>query len=89
MAFKGTINTSGRPPGTPNKTTAEVRQAFALLLEQNIDVLNKDIKSLDSYQRLKIILELAKFVVPTLKATELTTNQNTEVKPVIIQFSND
>jgi len=89
MAFKGTINKEGRRKGVPNKTTAQVREAFAYLLEQNLDALDLDIKSLDPYQRLKIILELAKFVVPTLKATELTTNQSTEVNPVIIQFNAD
>jgi hypothetical protein len=87
MGFKGTINTNGRPTGTPNKITAEVRTAFLLLLEKNIPQLQDDINSLEPFQRIKIIIELSKFVIPTIKAVELsTTDVQTDINPIIIQF---
>ena len=55
----------GRTKGTTNKTTAELREKFSLLLESNFDKLQKDIDLLEPKDRIKTILELAKFVVPT------------------------
>jgi len=83
------IKTGGRNKGTPNKTTTEIREHFQTLISNNLDLLDNDLKDLKPIERLKMIIELSKFVIPVLKATELTTNQNTEVKPVIIQISND
>lgn len=70
--------TGGRAKGTQNIITLEIRERFTLLLKNNIDKLQKDINSLDPKCRIKNILELAKFVVPTLKATDLNINNEDE-----------
>ena len=80
------IKTGGRSSGTLNKTTLELREKFALLIENNFDKLQTDIDLLDSKDRIKVILELAKFVVPTLKATELTIGNENEFNPIIINL---
>lgn len=64
--------TGGRDKGTLNKTTAELREKFTLLIESNFDKLQTDIDLLEPKDRIKTILELTKFVIPTLKATDLT-----------------
>lgn len=64
--------TGGRDKGTLNKTTAEIREKFTLLIECNFNKLQTDIDLLEPKDRIKTILELAKFVLPTLKATDLT-----------------
>lgn len=79
------IKYGGRVKGQPNKTTAEIREKFQELISKNLDQFDEDLKSIEPLQRLKIIIELSKFVVPTLKATELTTTEN-EFKPVIINL---
>ena len=76
----------GRTTGTPNQNTAEVREKFSLLLENNFDKIQSDIDLLEPKDRIKILLELAKFVVPTLKATELTIGNENEFNPVIINL---
>jgi len=68
--------------GTPNKNTAEVREMFKGLLEKNFDKLQNDIEQLEPKDRIKAILDMAKFVLPTLKATEITSE--TGVNPVSI-----
>ncbi|MFL9845131.1 hypothetical protein [Flavobacterium rhizosphaerae] len=73
--------TGGRRKGTPNKTTAEIRSAFQCLVEDNLDTINKDLKIMEPEQRLKYIIDLAKFVVPQLKAIELSSNSE---KPLIM-----
>ena len=66
------IKTGGRSKGTPNKNTVELREKFTLLLESNFEKLQKDINALEPKERIKILLDLSKFVVPTLKATDLS-----------------
>lgn len=72
------IKTGGRTKGTPNKTTSEIREHFQNLISENLKQLNDDLKSLEPLQRLKMIIELSKFVVPTLKATDLKFRDNEE-----------
>ena len=72
------IKTGGRTIGTPNKTTSEIREHFQNLITENLGQLNQDLKELEPLQRLKMIIELSKFVVPTLKATDLKFRDNEE-----------
>ena len=63
--------TGGRQKGSPNKTTAEIRQFYQKLLSINMELLQSDLDSLEPLQRVKILIELSKFVIPVLKATDL------------------
>ena len=56
--------TGGRDKGTPNKTTQEVRERFQMLLENNMHSLQADLDQLEPLQRLKIMMDMAKLVVP-------------------------
>ena len=68
--FRGTPNTSGRPKGSANKATSKVRVAFTQLVENNIEKMQKDLDSLEPKDRLKLILDLASFIIPKLKNVE-------------------
>lgn len=70
----------GRSKGTPNKTTAQIRNEFQILISNNIEVLQKDIEALEPKERIKTIIELSKFVLPTLKAVEVTENETDKPK---------
>ncbi len=81
------VKTGGRTKGALNKSTAEIRERFNLLLDNNFNKLQSDIDLLDPKDRIKTILELAKFVVPTLRSTELTTdNENNNFLPIVINL---
>lgn len=86
--FKGTQNLNGRPKGSLNLATAEIRESFNLLVQNNIDKLQEDIDSLEPKDRIRTILDLAKFVLPTLKSTEFTNGSENEFNPVIIHLGN-
>ena len=80
--------TGGRVAGIPNKTTAEIREHYKNLVSDNLEQLDSDLKSLEPLQRLKIIIELSKFVVPTMKATELSWElENNNFQPLTFEFS--
>lgn len=63
--------TGGRKAGTPNKTTGEIRDLFKDMLAKNMGKFQRDLNKLEPEQRLKILLEVAKFVIPVLKQSDI------------------
>ena len=75
----------GRPKGIPNKTTTEIKEAFQMLLEDNLPTLQRDISSLEPKERVKFMLELASFIIPKMKSVDLKEKTET----ILIDFSED
>ncbi len=75
----------GRQSGTPNAITAQTREMFGLLLSESLDGLKKDLSDLSAKDRVKAIIDIARFILPTLKAVELNTPA-TDFNPVIIKL---
>lgn len=85
--FKGIRNVNGRPKGSLNVATSETREKFTLLLENNLDRIQSDIDLLEPKDRIKTILELAKFVIPVLRSTELIgETENNSFQPIILNL---
>lgn len=57
--------------GVPNRINHEVRKSFQLLVENNLERLQSDIDELEPKDRIKIILDMAKFILPTLQAVSI------------------
>ena len=83
-APKGQIKQGGRIKGTPNKENKSIRDAFQLLVENNIEKLQADFKALKEVERIKYTIELAKFCLPTLKAIEMQGEIKTTVRQPIV-----
>ena len=75
---------TGRLAGTPNKATTEIKEAFQMLLEDNLPTLKRDISSLAPKERVKFMLDLASFIIPKMKAIDVKS-ENTET--ILIDFS--
>ena len=71
--------------GKKNKTTEEIRERFQMLVSDNLEKLRDDLASLPPEKRIKYIIELSKFVVPTLKAAEITTSE-TAREPILFRI---
>jgi len=74
MAFEKGNNHAGSRKGIPNKTTAEIRDAFEMLLHDNLDNMKvwlSDVAQEDPERALNIIVKMAEFIVPKLQRTEL------------------
>lgn len=71
--------------GVPNKATSDVREAFKLLIEGNLDKMQSDLDSLEPKDRLQILIQLSKFVLPQLQAIGLETFNNKQ--PILLDFS--
>ena len=69
----------GRKLGSVNKATISIKDNFQNLIENNLALLDADLKSLSSKDRLRTIIDLAKFVVPTLKQVEQDIKNTTDL----------
>jgi hypothetical protein len=76
MFTKGNTLGKGRKKGSKNRSTEEVRTAFQTLVENQLNQLEKDLMQLEPKDRLRIVIDLSKFILPTLKSTELKTDVN-------------
>ncbi len=64
----------GREKGTLNKHTKEIRTAYKLLIENNLDNMTNWINSIaenNPEKALDIIIKLSEYVVPKLNRTEI------------------
>mgnify|MGYP003635890265 FL=1 len=86
---KERINKNGRPKGSRNKATSDIREKFQELIESNFEQLEKDLKTLRASERVKAILDLAKFVLPTLKSTEVDLTTSNNFQPIKIEWKSE
>tara|TARA_R100001163_G_scaffold13569_3_gene12593 strand:+ start:3213 stop:3500 length:288 start_codon:yes stop_codon:yes gene_type:complete len=74
MPFEKGNQLAGSRKGIPNKTTQEIRNAFQLLLENNLDNMKvwlSDVAAEDPERALEIMLKMAEYIVPKLSRTEV------------------
>ena len=69
-----TNNPNGRPVGTQNKVTTDLRQSINDFLNDNWEQVKKDFEQLTPKDRLLFIEKLFKYSIPTLQATSLNTS---------------
>ena len=75
---------AGRLAGTPNKATTETKEAFQMLLEDNLPTLQRDISSLEPKQRVNFMLELANFIIPKMKSVDF---KSIDTEVITIDFN--
>lgn len=76
---KGHDKAQGRPKGSSNKATSKVRDSFTNLLEDNLEQLKEDFKDLEPKDRIKLFLDLSKYVIPQLKQTEVKLDGSIDI----------
>ncbi|NLK15096.1 MAG: hypothetical protein GX311_01715 [Bacteroidales bacterium] len=77
MAVKGTTNNPrGRPKGTPNKVTKEMREWIKEIINEQRPQLKKDLKQLDPVERWRIVEKLLQYVLPKMQSIEGHLNFN-------------
>ena len=72
---------SGRPKGSMNKSSKDIKQAFQLLIENNIGNLNvwlNNVASKDPAKALNIIINLSEYVIPKQARQDIDLNANIE-----------
>ncbi|MBQ6080487.1 MAG: hypothetical protein IJK93_09460 [Muribaculaceae bacterium] len=63
-----TNNPNGRPKGVPNKVTKTVREWITDFINDNRAQLEKDIKKLTPYERIRVIERFLPYIIPKQQA---------------------
>jgi hypothetical protein len=83
MGFeKGNTFGQGRPKGSPNKATKEIREAYQRLLEDNLDNMSiwlAQVAAEDPNKAVDLMLKLSEYILPKLARQEITGNDGEEL----------
>lgn len=71
-----TGNPNGRPKGSPNKTTTEVRQWLSRLIEKNRRQIERDLKAIEPKDRLLILEKFMSYTVPKMQSIQAQVDFN-------------
>ena len=69
------INRAGRKPGTKNKATKQIREAYQKLTEDNLDNMNRWLQQVsheDPAKAMELMLKLSEYIIPKLARQEIT-----------------
>lgn len=69
-----TNNPDGRPKGTPNRTTSQIKTMVQGFISDNLDDLQKEYNQLEPREKLQFIERLLKFVLPQQRDVNQTIN---------------
>ena len=96
MGFKPgdpNINRAGKKPGTQNRTTKAVREAYQKLTEDNLDNMSiwlSQIASEDPSKAMDLMLRLSEYIIPKLARQEITGAEGQDLfKDVKFKFGPD
>ncbi len=76
-----TNNPNGRPKGSPNKITKELRSFVADLLDENREQIIEDFKKISPKERLLILERYMQYVIP-----KKTHNEETKMRTQTLTF---
>lgn len=90
MPFEKGNSLGGRKKGTPNSTTKEIKEAYQMLVESNLDNMSKwlaDVAGDDPKQALELMLKLSEYMIPKLARQEIVGNEGEDLfKNITLKF---
>lgn len=88
-----TNNPNGRPKGTPNKITQDMRQWLSTVIDKNRRQIERDLKALEPKERLKMLEKLMQYVIPKQQAVkaevDFATLTDDQLNTIVNQLTKD
>lgn len=81
---KGNTYGKGRKVGSKNKSSELLRQSILTLVSNNMESLQSDLDVITPHERIRALIDLTKYVLPTLKTTEIKENIDSTFTPIVI-----
>lgn len=75
------FKTGGRTKNTPNKVTADIKESYRLLINENLGNMSNwlnEIAIKDPAKAFSIIIELSEYVIPKLARSDVDVNGNSD-----------
>lgn len=88
MYGKGGQISTGRKPGSINRANKVVKSAIAEIVADNVQQIRIDLMELDPKDRVNALIQLSKFVIPTMKAVEVEGSLNDHSSTIIDAIMN-
>lgn len=82
-------NPTGKQKGTRSRTTIQLQQALASLLDEHLDKLSEDFKVLKPKERATLLINLAKHITPPAINPERLTDEQLEQIVNYLKIQND
>lgn len=79
-------NPNGRPKGSKNRTTEEIRTFIQMIVDKNLDNLEADLERMNPTNRWIIIDKISKYFMPTLSKND---NNNFNTGDITIKVKYD
>ena len=89
---KGNKLGTGRPKGTPNKDTKEIREAFQKLVEENLDNMTEwltRVAEKNPSKAMELINGLSEYIIPKLSRSEIKAEIEITDEVDLSQFKTD
>ena len=83
------IKTGGRLKGSSNQVTTKTKEAIHRLIEDSLEGLKEDLAQLTPKDRLNVLTGLLKYVIPTLKAQEVSVSSKDEMPTWVNEILTD
>jgi uncharacterized protein (UPF0305 family) len=88
-----TNNPNGRPKGTPNKITQDMRQWLSTVIDKNRRQIERDLKALEPKERLQMLEKLMQYVIPKQQAVkaevDFATLTDDQLNTIVNQLTKD
>lgn len=75
----------GRPIGSKNIATQEIRDNYSLFITKNMGKIQKDFDSLEPIQRINTLISISKFVLPALQSIEIK-EESSGITPIYVEM---
>lgn len=81
-------NPNGRPKGSRNRSTEEMRELIKKVVDNNLENLENDLSRMSPANRWTIIQKLSQYFMPTLSKTDNQNNNSGELN-ITIKYKDD
>ena len=65
-------NPNGRPKGSQDKVSRQIREMFRDLLKSNIPKIKEDLRNMTPKERVDCLIKISNFILPKLQAVSIT-----------------
>ena len=72
--IKGHTKSTGRPKGSSNKNSANLKNSITEILSDNVNEFKRRLQLLSDRDFVDAYLKMGRYVIPTLKAQEMDVN---------------